>query len=64
MTGAYATFANNGTYNEPVTILRIEDKNGKQIYSSTAKSRVVLDPKKNFVLVNMLTNATKGVPGF
>jgi penicillin-binding protein 1A len=64
MTGAYTTFANNGVYNEPTTILRIEDKNGKVIYRSTPKEHVVLDPKRNFVMVDMMKYATKGVYGF
>ena len=64
MTGAYTTFANNGVYNEPTVILRIEDKNGKVIYRATPREQVVLDPKRNYVMVDMLKHATRGVYGF
>ncbi len=64
MTGAYATFANNGVYNKPILILRIEDKNGNVIFHATPEEQIVLDPKRNYVMVDMLKYAAKGATGF
>ncbi len=64
MTGAYATFANNGVYNKPIYIKRIEDKNGKVIYHATPEEQIVLDPKRNYVMVDMLKYATSTAGGF
>jgi penicillin-binding protein 1A len=33
MTGAYTTFANNGIYTQPIFITKIEDRNGRVIYT-------------------------------
>lgn len=54
MTGAYNTFANNGTYIEPTIIKRIEDKNGRVIYSSVPVERQALNPRWNYVMLDML----------
>jgi len=63
MTGAYATFANNGIYNEPSFIQRIEDKNGKLIYSPITDQRRVLNEKYNFAVVSLLEHASSAVKG-
>ena len=57
MTGAYTTFANNGTYNKPSAILRIEDKNGRTIYEGMQEEKLALQPNANFVMVDMLRYA-------
>ena len=64
MTGAYGTFANNGIYNKPVFITRIEDKNGKLIYQHVPESRIALDPKTNYIMIEMLRNVMYGAGGF
>ncbi len=56
MTGAYTTFANNGTYTEPIFLNRIEDKNGKVIYTGAASSNKAINPLYNSVMVDMLKN--------
>lgn len=58
MTGAYATFANNGVFNEPSFILKIEDSNGKLIYSHVPKTRRVLSEKYNYAMVSLLEHAS------
>ncbi len=58
MTGAYAAFANNGIYNEPSFILKIEDSNGKIIYNNVPKQRRVLNEKYNYTMVRLLENAS------
>ncbi len=65
MTGAYTTFANNGRYNKPIFITRIEDRNGRPIYQEVPEERVALHPNANFVILEMLRNVMRqGIPGF
>lgn len=63
MTGAYATFAKNGTYGRPYVIKRIEDKNGRVIYTAPIEERVALPPNANYVMVDMLKYNVRGAPG-
>ncbi len=60
LTGAYATFANDGVYNEPTFITRIEDKNGKLVYSPISDERRVMDETYNYAVVRLLENAASG----
>ena len=60
MVGAYGTWANNGTYVEPVFVQRIEDKNGKVLYSAAPKKKLALNPTYNSVMVDMLRNNVGG----
>jgi len=65
MTGAYTAFANNGIYNKPVFIKRIEDKYGKVIYEGIREDRPALDPRTNYVMVEMLRKVMRqGLRGF
>jgi penicillin-binding protein 1A len=65
MTGAYTTFANNGTYNKPIFITRIEDKNGNKIFEAIIQENRALNPNANFVMLEMLRKVLhQGTPGF
>lgn len=64
MTGAYTTFANNGIANQPIFLTRIEDKNGKTIFTQLPEERQALSPNANYVMVDMLRYATQGAYGF
>ena len=64
MTGAYTVFANNGIYNKPTFITRIEDRNGRVIYEDEALERKALDATANYVMVQMLKNAARGKRDF
>ncbi len=57
MTGAYTTFANNGLFNKPVFIKRIEDKNGRSIFEQAPQDRKALPQEVNYVMVEMLRYA-------
>jgi len=57
MTGAYTTFANNGLYTKPRYILRIEDKNGVEIFTSVQQDGRALQPNANYAMVDMLKYA-------
>ncbi len=63
MTGAYTTFANNGIYNKPIYLLRIEDKNGRIIYEEFPQERVAINPNANYVMVEMLQYAATAMGG-
>jgi len=54
MTGAYATFANEGMYVEPYFISRIEDKNGVVLENFSSNSVEVLSGEKNYIMVKLL----------
>lgn len=45
MAGAYATFANDGMYNSPYYVERIEDRKGKVLYQHQVKPVQVVDPQ-------------------
>lgn len=60
MVGAYTTFANNGTYTEPIFITRIEDQNGRIIYTGLPKRQNAINPLYNAVMVDMLQNNVGG----
>jgi penicillin-binding protein 1A len=57
MTGAYTTFANNGVFNRPRFITKIEDRKGRIIYQNEPDERQALDERANYVMVDMLKNA-------
>lgn len=63
MAGAYTTFANNGIFNKPTYILRVEDKSGRVIYQSLPEEHTALNPKPNYVMVEMLKYAGSGLGG-
>ncbi len=56
MTGAYTIFPNNGVYTQPIFISRIEDKNGKVIYTGMPNRNIALNPLHSSVMVDMLKN--------
>lgn len=60
MTGAYSAFSNNGTYVQPIFVLRIEDKNGKVIYQGIPKRKSAINPLYNSVMLAMLKNNVGG----
>lgn len=57
MTGAYTTFANNGVFNQPIFLLRIEDRYGRQIYESVPTERPTIREEANYAMVDMLQYA-------
>ncbi|MBP7272378.1 MAG: transglycosylase domain-containing protein [Saprospiraceae bacterium] len=63
MTGAYTTFANNGHYNKPIVISRIEDRNGHVIYQELPLEQTAMPTHANYAMVEMLKYATKGTTG-
>ncbi|MEM1327713.1 MAG: transglycosylase domain-containing protein [Bacteroidota bacterium] len=64
MTGAYTTFANNGYYNKPTYIVKIEDKDGRPLYDALPSDKEVLNPRYNYVMLEMLRWASSSARGF
>lgn len=64
MTGAYATFANQGLYTKPVLVLRITDRNGRLIYQNTPFQRRAISDETAWVMLEMLKYAAKNASGF
>jgi penicillin-binding protein 1A len=58
MTGAYTTFGNNGIYNKPVFLTRIEDRTGRVLYEYVPEERRAISPAANYVMVRMLQQAS------
>jgi len=54
LAGAFSTFANNGFWNEPISILKIEDKHSRVLSEYTPNRRFAIDSTSNFVMVSML----------
>jgi len=54
MTAAFGVFANNGVYVEPISILRIEDKDGNTIEENTALAREVLSEETSYLMTSMM----------
>jgi penicillin-binding protein 1A len=64
LVGAQCIFVNNGIYNRPTTILRIEDRNGNVIYNAKSYSKEVLNENVAYETLKMMkqvvTNGTAG----
>ncbi len=54
MTSVYATLANHGIYNSPISILKIEDKDGIIIDTFGPKTREALSEETAYIMTNML----------
>ena len=63
MVGAYSTFANKGIYVKPITITRIEDKNGTVLFEVAPETRDVISEESAYVTLNLLKGVTEGGSG-
>jgi penicillin-binding protein 1B len=54
MAGAYTVFANDGVMVAPRLISHIVDKSGKDIWTSEAQTKRVLDPRVNFLVLSLM----------
>lgn len=54
ITSAFGVFANRGVYVEPISILRIEDKDGNLIEETTPMQREVLSEETSFIMTSLL----------
>ena len=63
MVAAYSTFANQGVYNKPQFLSRIEDKSGVIIYEPIPESHDVLNKDIAFAIIKLLEGVTEGGSG-
>ncbi len=61
--GAYTTFANNGEMVKPRFISKIVDQSGHNIWSSEVETKKILDPRVDFILVNMMEEVLRSGSG-
>ncbi|MEZ4908099.1 MAG: transglycosylase domain-containing protein [Saprospiraceae bacterium] len=61
MTSAYAVFANNGYYNKPTFVVRIEDRNGRVIYKNVPEKQEAFSENYNYVMLKMLRYVAKTI---
>ncbi|HEV8537857.1 MAG TPA: PBP1A family penicillin-binding protein [Bacteroidota bacterium] len=59
ITAAYGVFPNEGVYVEPISILRIEDKDGHVLEENQPDRREVLSPETAYIMTNMLEETVK-----
>lgn len=59
MVGAYGTFANAGTWVEPIFITRIEDKHGNVLQEFSPQTKEALSEETAYLMVHMLQAATE-----
>jgi penicillin-binding protein 1A len=60
MTSAQTVFSNQGVYVKPVSILRIEDRNGRILFEAKTTVKEVLDASTAFEVLKMLKGTMKG----
>ncbi len=59
MAGAYGAFANNGVFNSPVVILRVEAPDGTVLEEFKPKPRQAMRPTTAYLLSDMMKSATQ-----
>ncbi len=60
MVGAYGAFANDGVWNEPVYLLRIEDKYGNPIYTVEQEITKALNEETAYTMLDMMKGVVDG----
>jgi penicillin-binding protein 1A len=63
MTAAYATFGNNGVYNEPRTYTLVLDSNGATVLEKEPESRVAIKESTAYYMNTMLKNVVAAGTG-
>ncbi len=63
MVGAYGAFVNQGVYVKPVTVTRIEDRNGTVLYEYVPKTKDVLSKEVAYTMLNLMQGVTEGGSG-
>jgi 1A family penicillin-binding protein len=64
LTSAYTTFANGGVLQPPVTVLRVEDKDGRVIYRGESVGRRVLSESTAYLMASMLKDVVNHGTGY
>lgn len=59
MAGAYGAYANNGIYNEPTVILRVEGPDGTVLEEHKPRPRQAMKPTTAYLVTDMMKSATQ-----
>ena len=60
MTSAFGVFANEGIWVQPISILRIEDRNGNVIEDNLPESKEVLSEGTAYIMADMMQDVVDG----
>lgn len=60
ITGAQAMWANNGIYNRPISVIRIEDRNGNVIYNEEGYSKEVMNESVAYETLKIMKGVVNG----
>lgn len=63
MAAAYATFGNQGKFNEPYLISRIENADGDIVYEHKPKTKEVMSPQSAYLLTDVLRDVIRSGTG-
>jgi penicillin-binding protein 1B len=63
LAGAYTIFANDGVMVQPRMISSIVDQSGNDLWESEPQTKKILDPRVNFVLVNLMQEVLRSGTG-
>lgn len=63
LTSAYAAFDNHGIYNDPISILRVEDQDGTILYNEDPVSRRVMKDTTAYLVTDMLKSVVRSGTG-
>ncbi|HES59887.1 MAG TPA: hypothetical protein ENO18_05585, partial [Caldithrix sp.] len=64
LVSAYGIFANNGVHVKPISILKIEDRNGNLVYQARTQRREVLSSQTTFIMNNLLQDVMNRGTGY
>jgi penicillin-binding protein 1B len=63
MAAAYTAFANGGVMVKPRFISKIVDKSGNDIWTSKPETKTILDPRIDYIMVNMMEEVLRSGTG-
>ena len=63
MTAAYAAFANQGQVPKPITIRRVEDRDGRVLFAAEESSTSAITPTTAFLMTSMLSDVINAGTG-
>ena len=64
LVSAFGVFANNGVLVKPISIIKIEDRNGNIVYQARPDRREVLSPSTTYIMNNLLQDVVNHGTGY
>lgn len=63
LAAAYGAFANNGIYNSPYAIVKVEDRDGRVLYEANPSPRRAMKETTSYLITHMLQSAVNSGTG-